>query len=208
MSDQILCIAAVGRSPQLCCQIDAVIFLVSGSRDVLPSTFISSFVSETFSTSCFKNPFLTMSTISLAYWNESQTHSNSIFISDVLFVAHFWCIAGNTFNFNAGPQRQCESISMEILKTRGAASIPSSCATSFKARRAWNYRTLPTPCFFLSPVHLVLSHFVSHVFRFTVYYECFKLQTTFHNEEKIGTNVGKPGEKAEKKMIKDSLNLG
>lgn len=50
-------IAAVGQSSQLCCQIDAVIFLVSGSRG-LHCTSISSFVSETFSTSCFKNPFL------------------------------------------------------------------------------------------------------------------------------------------------------
>lgn len=107
--------------------------------------------------SCFKNPILTMFSISRAHWNESQTHSKSLFLSDVLFVAHFWCKAGNTFHLDAGPQRQCESISMEMLKTRGAAAIPSSCAASFKARRAWNYRTLPTPRFFLPPVHLVLS---------------------------------------------------
>ncbi len=133
-----------------------------------------------------------MFSISRAHWNESQTHSKSLFLSDVLFVAHFWCKAGNTFHLDAGPQRQCESISMEMLKTRGAAAIPSSCAASFKARRAWNYRTLPTPRFFLPPVHLVLSL-------------CFSLFsilqcTTFPDEEKKSGKIWeKPGEKTEKK---------
>lgn len=104
-----------------------------------------------------KMSFPTMSTISLAHWNESQTHSKSLFLSDVPFVAHFWCIAGNTFKFVFGPQRQYESISMEMLKTWGIAAIPSSCAASFKARRAWNYRTLPTSRFFLPPVQLSFS---------------------------------------------------